>query len=288
MTRTLRRRARAAAVLLAYLAPVACRDAGATDPPLPADAVRVTPPAVYARWWAQTEVCSGLTGDLAAVQWYVVPGADSVPRGAGRRDAAAYWSSASNRVVLASHVARDGGTVRHEMLHALLGPAATGHPPAYFQGRCDGWVECPAVGCADEGSPPPAAPADAAVLPASALPISVELLPSVVRRVPGDSGVTVVVRVTNPRPEPVWVELASPFQCEPCADYNGFGFNLDSPGGTGTQYMTAVRRFALSAGGSKLRAIDWDLANYPVGTYQVGGTFNYDSSLTRAALRIGS
>lgn len=282
MRRRLPRQANTTVLLLAHLA-AACRDVAA--PPLPSGAVRLAAPAVYARWWAQAEACSGLTGDLGAIAWYVVPGADSVPL-PDHRDVAGYWNSADDRIVLAGRVARDGGTVRHEMLHALL--RVGGHPPAYFQGRCDGWVDCPDVGCADEGTLPPAAPADAPVLPSSALPITVEVLPAVVNRVPGDSGVTVVVRVTNPRPVPVWVELASPYNCASCGEYNGFGFNLNSPGGSGTMYTTTVRRFALPAGGAKLRAMDWDLSQYPARTYQVGGTFNYDTSLARTPLRIGS
>lgn len=282
MARRHGRRTRAAAALLVNLMAAACRDVSVTDPLLPTAAVRIEAPAVYARWWAQTQACSGLTGDLAAVQWYVVPGADTVPL-PGQRDVAGYWSPPSNRIVLAGHVARDGRAVRHEMLHALL--RVGGHPPAYFQGRCDGWVTCTAVGCADEGTLPPAASPDAPVLPSSALPITVDVLPAVVHRVPGDSGVTIVVRVTNPLPRAVWVELASPYNCASCGEYNGFGFNLD--GGSGAQYLTSVRRFSLPAGGSKLQAMDWDLADYPARTYRVGGTFNYDSSRTRADLQIG-
>src|SRR5687767_13898568 len=44
------------------------------DPDLPVNARQFTPPPVYARWWAMTQACSGLSGDLASVSWYVVPG----------------------------------------------------------------------------------------------------------------------------------------------------------------------------------------------------------------------
>src|ERR1051326_5093304 len=46
--------------------------------PIPPDAVQFNPPSVYARWWTLTEQCSGLTGDLSAVHWYVVPNAGSL------------------------------------------------------------------------------------------------------------------------------------------------------------------------------------------------------------------
>ena len=50
-----------------------------TDPPLPTGAVRLMPPAVYARWWAMTETCSGLSRDIGEITWYVVPGAVTFP-----------------------------------------------------------------------------------------------------------------------------------------------------------------------------------------------------------------
>ncbi|HEY0779780.1 MAG TPA: hypothetical protein VGD56_17565, partial [Gemmatirosa sp.] len=113
-----------------------------TDPALPAGATRLTPPPVYARWWAMTEACSGLRRDLGAVDWYVTTGAPSISDG-HQSDLGGYYSPASNRIVLADTAALDGATIRHEMLHALLGPAVAGHPRAQFLGRCAGVVHCP-------------------------------------------------------------------------------------------------------------------------------------------------
>ena len=109
-----------------------------TDPPLPGDAIRFTPPPVYAQWWALTEECSGINRSLDAVQFYLIPNASTIPDNT-YGEVAAYWSPASNRIVLADFYEMQGQLVRHEMLHALL--RASGHPPAYFQGRCAGVVQ---------------------------------------------------------------------------------------------------------------------------------------------------
>jgi hypothetical protein len=186
---------------------------GPTDPaafPLPPGAARFDPPPVYARWWAQVEACSGLRGDLAAYTWYAVPGA--VPHRSG--PVAGYADPWNRRAVLADRYREDGAGVRHEMLHLLLGVAfaevepARQHPPAYFQGRCEGVVDCAADGCADDrGAPPPLAPAGAPTLPVSALDVRVDVEPAAPSRSAADPWFAVVVRVTNPTGGPVWVPL---------------------------------------------------------------------------------
>ncbi|HJQ11408.1 MAG TPA: hypothetical protein VJ840_10300 [Gemmatimonadaceae bacterium] len=103
------------------------------DPALPGDAIRFTPPPVYAQWWTSTEACSGITGSLDAVEFYRIPNASTIPDKT-YGEVAAYWSPASNRIVLADFYEMQGQVVRHEMLHALL--RVSGHPPEYFQGRC--------------------------------------------------------------------------------------------------------------------------------------------------------
>ena len=103
------------------------------DPPLPGDAIRFAPPPVYAQWWDITEACSGITGSLEAVEFYRIPNASTIPDKT-YGEVAAYWSPASNRIVLADFYEMQGQVVRHEMLHALL--RVNGHPPEYFQGRC--------------------------------------------------------------------------------------------------------------------------------------------------------
>ncbi len=274
-------RVKAPAVVVAAVAAVALEATGCasvTDPPLPGGAVAFAPPARYARWWTQAQACSGLTGDLAAVQWYVVPGADTIPD-PGHADVNAYWSPASNRIVLGGKWARDGSVVRHEMLHALLGRGVTGHPAAYFQGRCAGWVPCTGE-CAAVPAPYPPPAADAPVLAPTDLRITVEASPAVVTRIPGDSGITVIVRAANPRAVPVWVRLVPPPGCSlACEEVTGFGAGIGA--GTAATGVTVgeIRlapggRVPLPAGGAAVAVFDFDLPGFRPGAYLALGSFN--------------
>ncbi len=95
--------------------------------PTPPEVARSTPLAVqppYALWWAATERCSGLRGDLGAVRWASVLGA----RQLGDEGHAGSWWPATNQITLAGASVLDPRLVRHEMLHALLAagtPAST-------------------------------------------------------------------------------------------------------------------------------------------------------------------
>ena len=60
------------AAILSLVVGMACGYMG--DPPLPPDAKPFVPPAVYTRWWAMVESCSGVERPLDKVQWYAVPG----------------------------------------------------------------------------------------------------------------------------------------------------------------------------------------------------------------------
>jgi hypothetical protein len=132
------------------------------------------------RWWTLTEARAGRSGDFAAYEWYVVPGNSFSNPYWGEVDA--YTDVDAHRVVLSAASQDNGGIVRHEMLHALLGreyavrDLAGMHPPAYFQGRCAGVVSCPDKGCRDAGPAPVDAPADANTLPSSALDLHVDVL----------------------------------------------------------------------------------------------------------------
>lgn len=68
-----------------------------------------------------TGACAGRTSDFATSTWYVVPG-NAIPEGCAG-NVAAYADVVARRVVFASPWKGDGPTVRHEMLHTLLGPA---------------------------------------------------------------------------------------------------------------------------------------------------------------------
>lgn len=94
------------------------------------------PPPIFTTWWAEMEACSRTQGDLSRVRWLSVPTAnmrseDAVYFG--------YWVS-PHTIYLNSEIPfpttgevpfsgewRER-TVRHEMLHALMG---FGHGPAF-------------------------------------------------------------------------------------------------------------------------------------------------------------
>ena len=128
--------------------------AGCTDrlivapPELPAGAMEFTPMAAYQTWWQETERCSGQTGDLTRVHWFVVPNSGFFTYRGQEYDG--YWWSDIHWIVLASAYQADGPTVRHEMLHDLLNRGD--HPASYFQEKCAGVVECNAA-CQREGAP---------------------------------------------------------------------------------------------------------------------------------------
>jgi len=96
----------------------------------PDGAEPITVPAVFREWWAKTETCSGVTGDLERVRWSVVPGRDfECPTGrcVGR------WEP-GHHIYLAEGWSNHEMVVRHEMLHDLLG--RSGHPNPPFGNAC--------------------------------------------------------------------------------------------------------------------------------------------------------
>jgi len=151
-----------------------------------------------------TEACSGRTGKLSDIEWYVVPGATTV-RNAGT-DVAGYWSSNDNSIVLSGESQMDGSVVRHEMLHALL--FGGGHPRSIFLGTCGGIVAC-VDACVDDAGPPPT-PADNTLrVPPDSIEIDVKINPA------GPSGselggyFTLTVTARNPATHAVVVVLPS-------------------------------------------------------------------------------
>jgi hypothetical protein len=114
-----------------------------TEPgsPIPAGAVRVSAPAIYAEWYSRTEACAGLRGTATQIQWYVVPGVETFETDAGPK--VGMWTRRGDRewIVVAGNYLDHEMVVRHEMLHSILG--AHGHPEDYFTARChltwDSW-----------------------------------------------------------------------------------------------------------------------------------------------------
>jgi len=117
------------------------------DPLFPSDAQEFSPPGVYSTWWNMTQACSSLTGPLNAVHWYKT---DQPLRDARTGEPiTGYWNSIDNRIVLMNDAVLDGGSVRHEMLHALV--RKVGHPRSQFLGKCLGTVPCQGACIRDAG-----------------------------------------------------------------------------------------------------------------------------------------
>lgn len=126
------------AVAAVILIPASGCDRLLTQPdPLPAvrGAVPMTPPSSYAKWYAETEACSGLTGRFDRLRWWTAPGRSFQLETGPQADG--LWDASGN-IVIASALIHDQHLVRHEMLHDLIGEP--GHPAHYFRDRCKGLV----------------------------------------------------------------------------------------------------------------------------------------------------
>jgi hypothetical protein len=108
-------------------------------PTKPGGAAALRPPAIFSEWWQEVEQCSGTTGDIERVSWYVVPCLDGesgfrcdvTPDGlcAGEWRAPHIIALAGpNRFFPVGYI-DDAWTVKHEMLHDLLGRAD--HPQEF-------------------------------------------------------------------------------------------------------------------------------------------------------------
>jgi hypothetical protein len=125
--------ARAAIALLGAAA------VGCEAPTSPLDARALKPPAIFAEWWHEVERCSGVTGDVGRIAWYVVPceagetgfRCEATPDGlcAGEWRAPHLIKLAGPNRIFPEGYVDDAFTVKHEMLHDLLGTAD--HPTAF-------------------------------------------------------------------------------------------------------------------------------------------------------------
>jgi hypothetical protein len=98
----------------------------AADAAAPSDHERFTPPDIYRTWFAETEVCSGLSGEFERLRFYRVPGGEfPCPTGM----CVARWTD-SHEIFVAEEFLHDEMVVRHEMLHDLIGQP--GHPDPPF------------------------------------------------------------------------------------------------------------------------------------------------------------
>lgn len=186
-------------------------------PDLPDGAVGLsTLPAEFAGWWALTERCTGITGELTGVAFYVLPGAETIPGSGG---AIGLYQEGRHRIVLTEQNLRNGHLVRHEMIHALL--RGGGHPRSYFQEQCGGVVSCSGR-CQDEGAPRPVWSLDDPLAAEDELRVSVSLLPSLVSlSAAGEGCLSIAVSLTNLSGEPRTADVRSG---------RAFGFALEGWG----------------------------------------------------------
>jgi hypothetical protein len=196
----------------------ACGSDSIVDPPLPSDAEMFSPPTVYSTWWNMTQACSGLTGSLEAVTWYST---DEVLHDAQTGEVLnGYWSSASNRIVLVTDAVRDGGTVRHEMLHALLRQA--GHPRSQFLGKCAGIVHCQGA-CIREAGPYPTPPESPVQVPGDGIDLIANVAPN--NPTPGQDGGFFSIVVTAHNHSTHWVTVTPTSGVDPTS---AFSFDVRS------------------------------------------------------------
>ena len=244
----------------------ACRDAVG---PLPPDAVRLQPPAVFERWWAMTEQCSRHTGDFGAVQWYHAPGSQVKLDGDWVQG---YWTSRGNAVVLAEDFEKTGSLVRHEMLHALL--RIQGHPREEFLGACAGLVDCAGSCISDAG--PWQHPLGAIIVSPDSISLSSVSTVMPVER-DGDRFFSFRIRVTNPATHPIIV--APPPNLDPTV----FGYDVRGANGSGgissTELVSDSSRISFAAHESKewmyefLIADRFTYSSLPAGSYVVRGSY---------------
>ena len=181
----------------AFVAGALATSGACADSLVPEAAEPFRPPAIYGRWWAMTEACSGRRGDFRAIQWYRLPGSSFSHEG---DQVSGLWTS-RRQIVLAEHSILEGPTVRHEMLHELV--RAGGHPRDAFLDRCAGLV-----GCYSCDTDQWRAPAPYLLVAPDSLRVTSEvvLLP---RESDGERWLAVTVRARNPYARAVLVNVLS-------------------------------------------------------------------------------
>lgn len=111
-----------------------CSSAATTEPSASVAAVRIEAPLLYRQWFAETESCSGLSGDFQLIDWYVVPESRSFAFDGSERIGMWEKVGSRSRIVLAGDFASHEMVVRHEILHHLIG--RSGHPVELFESQC--------------------------------------------------------------------------------------------------------------------------------------------------------
>jgi hypothetical protein len=242
--------------------------------PLPTGGVQFDAPPIFALWWKKVEACSGRSGSLASVQWYVVPGVRTIPDGK-YGEVGAYTDYRDRRIVLAGEVQMLGPLVRHEMLHELL--QAPGHPRRYFLEQCTGIVDCTGT-CVEEAGPPPAQPASVPRVPGDSFDVSIRVEPEH----PGVDtlGGRFMVIVTARNPSTHSVVLRNPPPPNPLPPYTfGWLFGDSGPNLGFVDNAWDLDAAAFAAGETKQEIFDFavdqqrNLMSIEPGTYQMRGFF---------------
>lgn len=266
---------------LAMLCALACSE---MTVPLPSGSQQFSPPPVYQLWWSMAEACSGHTGSLSDIQWYVVPGADSLSDGSG--EVAGYWSSGDNRIVLIGSGQFNGPLVRHEMLHSLI--RVNGHPRSQFIERCGGIVDCRGT-CVDEAGPPPTPDASTPRVPPDSLVIGIELQPATPGVNTFDGYFTIAVSATNPADHPVVVLLHPSGDSSPPISFTCSAFGS---GGrlSFTSWAWDPEEAYFAAGETKKQLFDLvegtapGAANIGLGSFTVRGAFGQGPSISQTVV----
>ena len=125
---------RVRSLALAALVIGGCSSLAPSEVQLPEGAVPMTIRSEYQAWFAKTESCSALRGQFQALQWFVVPDAETFATPEGPKVGMWEKSGGQARIVIAGRYIGHEMVVRHEMLHHLLD--REGHPSEYFVDRC--------------------------------------------------------------------------------------------------------------------------------------------------------
>ena len=268
------------AVVVAGLLALAIACDATTAPNVPRTAVPLAAPARFALWWRLMQACSGITGDFAAVSWYVVPNTRTLSYQGKQVDA--YWIGDPDRIVLADSLRNSGPIVRHEMLHVLL--HRNGHPRDAFLAACGGLVACDGE-CALEagvyGSASPSAP----VLQPRDMGTRVDVLAPLPAEVVDDGAAAVLITITNPRAEPVWVRLTP----RESGDFQFPTFGLvvdhDDPARIAALAVEWSQADRLSLDAGERRHWLWE-GTFARGRFGIVGYFNADS-VARRVISVG-
>ena len=252
-----------------------------TEPRLPAGAVPWTAPARFALWWRMTESCSGRSGDLGYVRWYIVPDADSIEVDGQRYDG--FWLGAPDRIVLVDAKRLDGPLVRHEMLHALLG--VSGHPRDPFLASCEGIVACEGECLAESGGRVLPSP-DAPVLTPRDVATRMEIAPQAPAMSIDSGAIAIIVSITNPLNQPAWVRLVPQAPGDPFSHTFGAAVDFDDPDRVFAYHYTWTEGDRFPLGAHETRRYVWDTDAWAGGRYGIRGYFNTDTT-ARIVLTVG-